>query len=440
MTKPGLSPNSIFRPKPIEIAPTLLRRRKYWDALFYWMGKSSALFACLLLVGILASIVYWAIPAFLSIELKLTIPHERILNDVENPLTHRALLFETTLKNTFPDLQTPQQIRQAQNLFSLLAQKKVYYIFKHKNDFSEKDPKEVVIWVPAQKEVALFLKHLKKRPFFFSEEQEDPKKSRLTPFQRHLLTQMEKNEAIRISFNWGFFKFSDSQTPELAGIYGALIGSLYVLAIALLFSLPIGVMSAIYLEELSKDTRLNRWIEINLNNLAAVPSVVFGLLGLSVFLNFLSLPRSASLVGGLTLGLLLLPIMIVSSRLALRAVPDTIRQAARGLGASPLQVVFHHVVPLAFSGILTGTLLALARALGECASLLMVGMMAFITQEPKSIFAPATTLPIEIYQWVERPERGFDELSSAAILFLLLILGGINWTALFLKRKFEKRW
>ncbi len=434
MTKPGLSPTSVFRPKPLEISPRLLKRRKLGNAIFLLCGKASVIFSCALLLGILGSIVYWSIPAFLSVELKLVVPVSKLLKLSPSHLKERTFLLKESLSTTYPTFEDPSQKREIQSLYSLLAQKELRGLFKDKEILKESS-ETLVLWIPAQKDVAAFLKHCQK-----TSELKNSKAFRLTEFQCQLLEKLQKDGGVRFRFNWGFFKFSDSQTPELAGIYGALIGSLYVLGIALLFSLPVGVITAIYLEEFAADTRLSRLIEINLKNLAAVPSVVFGLLGLSVFLNFFKLPRSSSLVGGLTLGLMLLPIMIVSSRIALRSVPASIRDAARGIGASSVQVVFHHVVPLAFPGILTGSIIGIARAMGESASLLMVGMMAFITTKPQGILSPATVLPVEIYQWVERPERGFDELSSAAILFLLCILGALNWSALFLKHKFEKRW
>jgi len=434
MAKPGLSPTSIFRPKPLEISPRLLKRRKIINAFFLGCGKISVIFSCALLLGILGSIIYWSIPAFLKVELKLTVPVSKILNLSPSLLKEKSFVFKESLNATYPMVEGTSQIRQIQGLYSLLAQKELRMLLKE--HINQKEiPETVVLWIPAQKDAAAFLKHSQRRS-----DLKNKRAYRLTDFQCEQLEKLQKENGVRLSFNWGFFKFSDSQTPELAGIYSALIGSLYVLGIALLFSLPIGVITAIYLEEFSADTRLSRWIEINLNNLAAVPSVVFGLLGLSVFLNFFKLPRSSSLVGGLTLGLMLLPIIIVSSRIALRSIPQSIRDAARGIGASSVQVVFHHVVPLAIPGILTGSILGVARAMGESASLLMVGMMAFITAKPQGILSPATVLPVEIYQWVERPERGFDELSSAAILFLLCILGALNWAALFLKHKFEKRW
>lgn len=435
MTDSKLLRTSIFRPKPVEISPRLLRQRKQWDKIFYGLGKSAVIFSCLILLGILGSIVYWALPAFVSVELKITVPIQNI-NDLPNHLkNNRSVTFQKSLLATYPALKEKSEYRAAGRLYSILAQKKIEHAVKNALKSSKNTPQTLTLWVKASPDVAVFLKRDKDSTSF-----KNQKSFRLTEFQRHLLKTLEKNGYIRYGFNLEFFTFSDSQTPELAGIYGAFIGSIYVLGVALLFALPIGVLTAIYLEEFSRDTRLNRFLEINLNNLAAVPSVVFGLLGLSVFLNLFKLPRSSALIGGLTLGLMLFPIIIVSSRSALRSIPISIRDAARGLGASPVQVVFHHVFPVAFPGILTGSLIAIARAMGESASLLMVGMMAFLTVPPRTIFSPATTLPVEIYQWVERPERGFDELSSAAILFLLILLGILNWTALFLKRKYEKKW
>ena len=434
MTESRLPSTSIFRPKPVKISAALLRQRKRWDRIFYLLGKSAVIFSCLILLGILGSIVYWAFPAFISVELKIVVPVQNIHNLPSHLKENRSITLQKSLHATYPTLTKKSEYRAAQNLYSLLAQKKIMHALKEAFKSSQNLPQTIPLWIKASPDVATFLKHNKLSSSVKNQS------FRLTEFQQTLLNSMEQDGSIRFRFNTEFFTFSDSQTPELAGIYGAFIGSLYVLAIALLFSLPIGVLTAIYLEEFARDSRLNRFLEINLNNLAAVPSVVFGLLGLSVFLNFFKLPRSSALIGGLTLGLMLFPIIIVSSRSALRSIPPSLRDAARGLGASPLQVIFHHVLPLSFPGILTGSLIATARAMGESASLLMVGMMAFLTIPPHTILSPTTTLPIEIYQWVERPERGFDELSSAAILFLLVLLGIVNWTALFLKRKFEKKW
>ena len=245
---------------------------------------------------------------------------------------------------------------------------------------------------------------------------------------------------IRTSFNTRFLTAGDSREPELAGIRGALTGSLLTLFVTLLISFPIAVGAAVYLEEFAPRNRWTTLIEVNINNLAAVPSIVFGLLGLAVFLNVFGLPRSAPLVGGMTLALMTLPTIIIAGRAALLAVPPSIREAALGIGASPMQVVAHHVLPLAMPGILTGTIIGLARALGETAPLLMIGMVAFIVDVPHSLTDPATVLPVQIYLWADSPERSFLEKTWAAILVLLVFLVAMNALAVVLRRRFERRW
>lgn len=252
--------------------------------------------------------------------------------------------------------------------------------------------------------------------------------------------QLNTEGVIKKRLNFSFFKYGDSRNPEEAGILGALLGSMFTLIITLLLSFPIGVLTAIYLEEFAPKNKFTYFIEININNLAAVPSIVFGLLGLAIFLNFFGLPRSVPLTGGLVLTLMTLPTVIISSRASLKAVPPTIREAALGLGASKLQAVFNHVVPSAAPGMFTGTIIGMARALGETAPLLLMGMVAFIVEVPTSIFDPATVLPAQIYLWADSPERGFVEKTSAAIIVLVLFLIIMNSLAIWLRRKFEVRW
>ena len=254
------------------------------------------------------------------------------------------------------------------------------------------------------------------------------------------LGDLEKMGQIRRSFNVTFFTGGDSRAPEQAGIWGAVVGSFFSLAVTLLVSFPLGVATAVYLEEFAP---INRWtdlIEVNINNLAAVPSVVFGLLGLAVFLNIFHMPRSAPVVGGLVLALICLPTIIIAGRAALKAVPPSIRQAAAGLGASKLQIVAHHVLPLAMPGMLTGTILGMARALGETAPLLMIGMVAFIVDIPKSPMDPSAVLPVQVYLWAGSSERAFVEKTSGAIMVLLLFLVAMNMVAIVLRKKFERRW
>jgi phosphate transport system permease protein len=254
------------------------------------------------------------------------------------------------------------------------------------------------------------------------------------------LEQMRDAGAIRSAFAWNFFTAGDSREAELSGIKGALAGSLLVVLVTLLLSLPVGVAAAIYLEEFAPKNRFTDLIEVNINNLAAVPSIIFGLLGLAVFLNAFGMPRSAPLVGGLVLALLVLPTIIIASRAAIRSVPPSIKEAALGVGASHQQAVFHHVLPLAVPGILTGTILGVARALGETAPLLMIGMVAFIVDVPGGFTDAATVLPVQIYLWSDLPEQAFQSRTAAAIILLLVVLFSLNAIAIYLRKRFERRW
>ncbi|MFC7704888.1 phosphate ABC transporter permease PstA [Plastorhodobacter daqingensis] len=263
---------------------------------------------------------------------------------------------------------------------------------------------------------------------------------RLNDAQIAAFDRLDQAGMISAPLNWALLLNADSRFPELAGLRGALIGSFYALMVCFLLSFPIGIGAAIYLEEFAPRNRISDLIEVNINNLAAVPSVVFGLLALAVFLGWFGMPRSAPFVGGMTLALMTLPTIIIATRAALKAVPPSIREAALGVGASKQQVVFQHVLPLAMPGILTGTIIGLAQALGETAPLLLIGMNAFITAAPGSPFEPSTALPTQIFIWADSPERGFVSRTSAAILVLLTFLVAMNALAIFLRSKFERRW
>ena len=296
----------------------------------------------------------------------------------------------------------------------------------------------VRIWLPVSDDVDLFLKskiHNELRQY-----------RRLKNLQIDFLKRVDEAGRLRTVFNSHFLTQGDARNPEYAGIASAFLGSFYLILISLIFAFPVGIASAIYLQEFNQHkgwkgyNHLNHLIEVNISNLAAVPSIVFGLLGLALFLGVLGLPRSSALVGGLTLGLMVLPIIILTTRSALKGVPKSIRYAAQALGASDVQVVFHHVLPLAMPGILTGTILAVARALGETAPLLMIGMMAFIKDKPYSPLNPASALPTQIFAWSRNPEPGFMANAAAGILVLLLFLIALNMIAILLRRKYEHRW
>ena len=297
----------------------------------------------------------------------------------------------------------------------------------------EKIGERVALWVPMSDDVDQLIKGYISRDV--------PEASRrISDRELAWIESLEQLDLLRTSLNVSFLTGGDSREPELAGIWGAVVGSFWTLIVTLLVSFPIGVGAAVYLEEFAAKNRWTDLIEVNINNLAAVPSIVFGLLGLAVFLNVFHLPRSAPLVGGLTLALMTLPTIIIAGRAAIASVPPSIRDAALALGASKTQTVSHHVLPLALPGILTGTIIGVARALGETAPLLMIGMVAFIVDIPGGPTDPATALPVQIYLWSDSPERGFLEKMWAAILVLIVFLAVINTLAVVLRNRFERRW
>ena len=289
------------------------------------------------------------------------------------------------------------------------------------------------VWVPADDDVDMLMKgHIDRNL------PEDER--RLDDDQISWVDRLLELGRIEKRFNKTFFTAGDSREPELAGIRGAVVGSFFTLVVTLALSFPIGVAAALYLEEFAPKNRWTDLIEVNISNLAAVPSIVFGLLGLAVFINFFGLPRSAPLVGGLILTLMTLPTIIIASRAALKSVPPSIREAALGMGASRMQMIFHHVLPLALPGMLTGTIIGMAQALGESAPLLMIGMVAFIVDIPGGPLEPSTAMPVQIFLWADSPERAFAERTSAAIMVLLAFLIAMNAFAIGLRRKFERRW
>lgn len=285
--------------------------------------------------------------------------------------------------------------------------------------------KSVVKWVVASDEVDQYAKG---------------SVTRLTEDEQRRIDELKRQGRLRLSFNTQFFTGGDSKLPEVAGIFSAVVGSLYVIALTVLFSVPIGVMSALYLQEFAPDNVLTRLIEVNISNLAAIPSIIFGLLGLSIFINFFGVPRSSALAGGLTLALMTLPVIIISTRASIGAVPDSIRHGAYAVGASKLQMVLHHLLPLAVPGITTGTIIGVARALGETAPLLIIGMMAYIPDIPSGITEASTVLPAQIYTWSSASQRAFVEKTAAGIMVLLAVMLLLNATAIWLRRKYEIKW
>ena len=292
---------------------------------------------------------------------------------------------------------------------------------------------KVQTWIKTSDDVDMLMKgHM---------DRSSPEKNRrLSDQQIEWIDKLKVEGKLDLFFNSTFFTKADSREPESAGILGAAVGSAFALFITLMLALPLAVMSAIYLEYFAKPGKITDFIEVNINNLAAVPSIVFGLLGLAVFLGFFGMPRSVPLVGGMVLALMTLPTIIIATRASIRAVPTSIRDAALGLGASKMQTATDHILPLAAPGILTGTIIGMAQALGETAPLLMIGMVAFIVDVPDTITSPATALPVQIFMWSDSAERAFSERASLAIMVLLVFLISMNIAAVFLRKKYETKW
>lgn len=417
--------------RTIDLVQKGLARRYKSEKRFKMIGLCAIIFSLLCLAGLFVSISGSGYTAFLQTKIELDVfldPSVLNPNNLSGADFHG--LVKRSFYSMFPEV---KDRREKKKLFSLLSSGATYDLTAFVKANPEKIGKTISLWVPADDDVDMLIKGHMNRDLPESER-------RLDDVQVSWITRLEKQAKIEKKFNTTFFTAGDSREPELAGIWGATRGSFYTLFITLVLSFPIGVAAAVYLEEFARKNRFTDVIEVNINNLAAVPSIVFGLLGLAVFLNFLGLPRSSSLVGGLVLSLMTLPTIIIAGRAALKSVPPSIREAALGVGASKTQMVAHHVLPLAMPGILTGTIIGMARALGETAPLLMIGMVAFIVDIPAGFTDPSTVLPVQIFLWADSPERAFMEKTSAAIMVLMLFLVVMNSAAVFLRKKYEKRW
>ena len=432
MSKPRLTP------KETQAIVERSIRRRYWaERRFRAYGFAAVTAGMAFLVYLFVVIFSNGLGAFRQTQVQLDIYYDPAVIDpagTRKPDDLQAgdyqALVRSALKARFPEVEGRAASRELTRLVSGSAsfalQKRI-----------TADPSLIgtreTRWVLAGDAVDLFMKGQVDRAL---PEAERP----LSDQQIGWLDKLKAENALELRFNKTFMTNGDSREPENAGIWGAVAGSFYTLVLTLLLSFPIGVAAAIYLEEFARKNRWTDIIEVNINNLAAVPSIVFGLLGLAVFIGFFGLPRSAPLVGAMVLTLLTLPTIIIASRAALKAVPPSIREAALGMGASKIQMVMHHVLPLAMPGMLTGTIIGMARALGESAPLLMIGMVAFIVDIPKGITDPSTVLPVQVYLWSDSPERGFVEKTSGAIIVLLAFLVVMNTTAVILRKRFERRW
>jgi len=417
--------------KAIDIVNRGLTRRYRSERRFRFYGLSAIFVSLLFLSLLFFSIVGKGYSAFQQTFVKLDIFFDpAILHQDALASADYQGLIKQSLRKMFPDVTGRQGRRMLYGLISSGASFQLRdIVLEHPDVIGETQ----ALWVPADDDMDMLIKGHFDRNVPEGER-------RLKDKQLAWIDKLSAEDRIEKRFNKIFFTAGDSREPELAGIRGAVAGSFLILVVTLLLSFPIGVATAVYLEEFAPKNRWTDLIEVNINNLAAVPSIVFGLLGLAVFLNFFGLPRSAPLVGGLVLTLMTLPTIIIAGRSALKSVPPSIREAALGVGASKLQMVAHHVLPLALPGILTGTIIGMARALGETAPLLMIGMVAFIVEIPGGFTDPATALPVQIFLWADSPERAFVERTSAAIMVLLAFLIAMNAAAVILRRRFERRW
>lgn len=410
-----------------------MKKRRAAEARFRLYGMASIFFGVLALVVLFGDILYKGLPTFSQAVIKLQVQIDKEQLELsDNPSVEQlsqadySSLIKKSLREKL-NTKTRSDRLAAYGIISTGAQWQLRdYVVSHPSVIGQTIEMELT----ADTDVDQWLKYY--------QEQKD---QRVLSEQRvQMVKQLIKSGELYNIFNISFFINGDSREPELAGIRGAIIGSLLTLLVTFLLSFPIGIAAAIYLEEFAPKNRITEIVEININNLAAVPSIIFGLLGLAIFINVFGVARSTPLIGGLVLTLMTLPTIIIAARAAIKSVPPSIREAAYGVGASKVQMVFHHVLPLAMPGMLTGSIIGMAQALGETAPLLMIGMIAFVVDVPGFINDPATVLPVQIFLWSDSPERAFTEKTSGAIIVLLSFLIMMNAVAVMLRRRLERRW
>lgn len=413
-----------------------LARRHAAEKRFHFYGMASVFFGMLCLVVLFTDILNKGVSAFTqtSLTTEIYIDSDYLeLNKNSSVDEMRFANFDGLIKRHFSKMTKPEGRAETRQLFKLISPGASWQIQDIISDDPSKLNTTITVELLMDDDVDQWFKHDRDLA-------EGEINNRLSEKQLIWLNNWVDSGQLDDHFNTLFFTNGDSREPELAGIHGAIKGTLLTLMVTLLLSFPIGVAAAIYLEEFAPRNKLTEIVEININNLAAVPSIIFGLLGMAVFINIFGVSRSTPLLGGLVLTLMTLPTIIISARAAIKAVPPSIREAAYGLGASKNQVVFHHVMPLAMPGMLTGTIIGMAQALGETAPLLMIGMVAFVVDVPGFISDPSTVLPVQIFLWSDSPERAFLERTSGAILVLLSFLIIMNMTAVILRRRLERRW
>ena len=417
----------------------VLKKRHAAEKRFQWFGRISVMFGMACVIFLFTDIISKGLGAFTQTYVNMEFTFDEEILGITAQSTPKEIkaasfgsFFKKSIRKQFPEISDRRQKRQ---LYALFTSDMPLILRNMVLDNPDIMGTTQEISMIADDDFDTYYKHSYGRDL----DVED-KISRLSEMQEGIVHQLAEAGAVTKQFNRSFFTNSDSREPELAGIKGAIVGSLLTLMVTLVLSFPIAVATAIYLEEFAPSNKITDFIEVNINNLAAVPSVIFGLLGLAMFINFFGLPRSVPLVGGFVLTLMTLPTIIISSRAAIKSVPPSIREAALGMGASKMQTITHHVLPLAMPGMLTGTIIGMAQALGETAPLLMIGMVAFIVDTPTGITDSATVLPVQIFLWSDSPERAFVEKTSAAIMVLLTFLIFMNSFAVWLRKRLERRW
>jgi phosphate transport system permease protein len=414
----------------------LLARRYFKERVFHAFGLLAVLFSMACLVVLFTDIISKGSGAFRHAMVQLEVTYDPLTLGIDDPRNPEQLalgnfdgLVKAALLDSFPDVKDRRQKRE---LYGMVSASAGFLLADRLRESPELLGAKETLWLLLDDDIDSYVKSL--------DEKDGPFTGRTSERMRQWVDGLVASGDIDLQFNTDFFTGGDSREPETAGIWGAAKGSFFTLLVTLVLSFPIGVAAALYLEEFAPKNKWTDLIEVNINNLAAVPSIIFGLLGLAIFIGFFGIPRSIPLLGGLVLTLMTLPVIIISSRAAIKSVPPSIREAARGVGASPMQVALHHVLPLAMPGMLTGAIIGMARALGETAPLLMIGMVAFIADIPGGITSPSTVLPVQIFLWADSPERAFTEKTSAAIMVLLAFLLAMNMVAVWLRKRLEKRW
>ena len=412
-----------------------LAKRNRSERHFQWFGKLGVILGLAAVVLLFVDIISKGSGAFRATYIQLDIEYDPEVigildvNDTEEFIfANWQNLAKKSLRDLFPEVTKRGEKRKLNNLVSEGAG------FDFRDQLTQRPSlwgTKETLWILADDDIDTYYK---------SWLDDNPFSARLTSEQIKWIDQLHSKGLITLKFNTKFFERGDSREPEQAGIKGALIGSFFTLILTLLMSFPMGVTAAIYLEEFAPKNKWTDLIEVNINNLAAVPSIIFGLLGLAIFINFFGIPRSIPVLGAIVLALMTLPTIIITSRAAIKSVPPSIREAALGVGASKFQTTLHHVLPLSLPGMLTGAIIGMARALGETAPLLMIGMVAFIVDIPGGFTDPATVLPVQIFLWIDSPERAFVEKTSAAIIILLSFLMVMNFVAVYLRKRLERRW